>query len=251
MSWSDNAMTTEKNPPHGAGHPIARAGDAVPRAVGRVLDVLEIVLAAGSCNLSAVAAAADLTPTTALRHLRALEARGYVRRDAGGDFSAGSTIIRIAAALNDAGPLARLGATAQPYLDELARDTGESAYLAVSDGVQATYVAAAVSTRAIRHVGWVGQNVPLDGTAVGEALADPRRAATRTGAVEPDITAISQALSTGGDPGVAISVIGPAHRLDADRRAAVVAALGKVVDRLDAELGVRTAATEVPSEVSA
>ncbi len=216
------------------------SGEQVPRAVGRVLDLLEIVLAAGSCNLSAAAAAADLTPTTALRHLRALEARGYVRRDGDGNFSAGSTIVRIAAALNDAGPLARLAAIAQPYLDELAATTGESTYLAVSDGVQATYVAAAVSTHAIRHVGWVGQNVPLGGTAVGEALGDPTRAAVRTGAVEPDITAVSQALPTDGGPGVAISVIGPVHRLGAERRRAVVGALGAVVERLSADLGLGT-----------
>ncbi|NND76028.1 MAG: helix-turn-helix domain-containing protein [Ilumatobacter sp.] len=212
--------------------------DPVPRAVGRVLDLLEIVLAAGACNLSAAAAAAELTPTTALRHLRALEARGYVRRDDGGNFSAGPTVMRIAASLHDTGPLARLATTAQPFLDELAATTGESTYLAVSDGTRATYVAAAVSGHAIRHVGWVGQTVPLTGTAVGEALDDPTRAAVRTGAVEPDITAISQALPTDGGPGIAISVIGPRHRLGAERRREVVKALGDVIDRLAADVGI-------------
>ena len=45
-------------------------GDVVPRTVGRVLDLLEIVLAEKSCNLTAAAASSGLTPTTALRHLR-------------------------------------------------------------------------------------------------------------------------------------------------------------------------------------
>ena len=71
------------------------------------------------------------------------------------------------------GPLDRLVAVAQPHLDALAATTGESTYLAVSDGRIATYVATAESARAIRHVGWVGQNVDLDGTALGEALAAP------------------------------------------------------------------------------
>ena len=62
-------------------------------------------------------------------------------------------------------------ATAQPHLDRLAERTGESTYLAVSDGRTATYVATAESSRAIRHVGWVGQNVDLSGTALGAALA--------------------------------------------------------------------------------
>src|SRR6478735_2946653 len=138
--------------------------ELVPRSVGRVLDLLEIVLAA-PCTLTAAAADAELTPTTALRHLRALEARGYVRRDGSGRYGAGPTVLRLAAALGDNGLLQRLTAAAQPHLDILAAATGESAYLAVSDGRTATYVATAESHRAIRHVGWVGQDVPLDGTA--------------------------------------------------------------------------------------
>src|SRR6187200_183732 len=141
----------------------------LPRSIARVLDLFEIVLATGRCNLTTAAAASELTPTTALRYLRALEARGYVDRDASGDYSAGPTILRIAASVRGATALDRLTATAQPHLDRLAERTGESTYLAVSDGRTATYVATAESSRAIRHVGWVGQNVALAGTALGAA----------------------------------------------------------------------------------
>ena len=56
--------------------PTAEVDDElVPRSIGRVLDLLEIVLA-GPCTLTAASGEAGLTPTTALRHLRALEARG-------------------------------------------------------------------------------------------------------------------------------------------------------------------------------
>ena len=71
----------------------------LPRSIARVLDLFEIVLAAGRCNLTTAANASELTPTTALRYLRALEARGYVDRDGAGDYSAGPTILRTAAAL--------------------------------------------------------------------------------------------------------------------------------------------------------
>ena len=103
----------------------------VPRSIARVLDLFEIVLAERNCNLTAAAAASGLTPTTALRYLRALEARGYVDRDQSGDFSAGPTILRIAASLRSGTVLDRLAVTAQPHLDALARRTGESTYLAV------------------------------------------------------------------------------------------------------------------------
>jgi len=221
------------------------AGEVVPRSVGRVLDALETVLAAGRCNLTTVAHEIGLTPTTTLRHLRALEARGYLARDDAGSFSAGPRILRIAAALNGDGPLDRLLAAVQPHLDRLATETGESAYLAVGDGPTvgvgtATYVACAESPRMIRHVGWVGQDVPLAGTAVGRALADPGVVHVRTGAVEPDTTALSIGLPVGGPVGpasdngltAALSVIGPASRLGEDDVGRITAALGRVVDDL-------------------
>ena len=200
---------------------------AVPRSVGRVLDLLEIVLGARGCTLTSAADACGLTPTTALRHLRALEARGYVERERSGSYTVGPTMRRLTAALGDDDPIGRLVAAAQPHLDALAGATGESTYLAVSDGRIATYVATAESERAIRHVGWVGQNVALDGTAVGAALACPGTCVTRTGAVEPDITAISIAIAVSDGTGVALSVIGPAHRFDeATRHAHEQALLG-------------------------
>ncbi|MGI9606390.1 MAG: IclR family transcriptional regulator [Acidimicrobiales bacterium] len=216
----------------------ALSPDDIPRSVGRVLDLLEIVLAEGSCNLTTAAGAAGLTPTTALRHLRALEARGYLDRDDAGVFTAGPTVRRLAAAIHDGGPLDRLIDTAQPHLDSLAAETGESAYLAVGGRGVATYLATAESPRSIRHVGWVGQNLPLDGTAVGDALTSPGAPATRTGAVEPDITAISLALPPFESLGAAISVVGPAHRLDRKAQRVASAALALTVDALCLDLGI-------------
>ncbi len=209
---------------------------SVPRSVGRVIDLLETVLELQPCTLSAAAEACELTPTTALRHLRALEARGYLKRGGNGEFSAGPTLERIAVSLRETEPLDRLLATAQPYLEQLAGETGESTYLAICDHRVATYVATAESDRAIRHVGWVGQTVPLSGTAVGAAIAEPGVVAYRTGAVEPDITAVS--LSVGpDDPTLAISVIGPLHRLDAKAIRRISVSLGNTVDALSENLG--------------
>ncbi|MGA9276272.1 IclR family transcriptional regulator [Ilumatobacter sp.] len=208
----------------------------VPRSINRVLDLFEIVLAERNCNLTAAASAAGLTPTTALRYLRALEARGYVDRDEAGDFSAGPTILRITASLRGGTVLDRLAATAQPHLERLAEHTGESSYLAVSDGRTGTYIATAESPRAIRHVGWIGQNVTLDGSALGAALEAPGTTVTRTGAIEADITAISRALPPNGKLGLAISIVGPEHRFSDDIRVAHDAEICATVDALTHEL---------------
>ncbi len=209
----------------------------LPRSIARVLDLFEVVLAEGRCNLTTAAAASELTPTTALRYLRALEARGYVDRDASGDYSAGPTILRIAVSVRGATALDRLTATAQPHLDRLAERTGESTYLAVSDGRTATYVATAESSRAIRHVGWVGQNVALAHTALGAALAEPGAVATRSGAVEADVTAMSLALTPSRKLGIAVSIVGPSHRFPTDPVGAdFERALIETVDVLGREL---------------
>ena len=237
----------------GTGTRNSTSADAIPRSIGRVLDMLEIVLADQGRNLTTAAATSGLTPTTALRHLRALEARGYVTRDADGRFWSGPTFSRLAAAVREGGPIERLLAVAQPHLDRLAVETGESTYLAVGDGTIATYVATAESDRAIRHVGWVGQNVTLKGTAIGAALTTPGTTVVRTGAVEPDITAISRALSdVPGLPGVddlavAVSIIGPAHRLDRQRSEQAALALEAAIDRLARDLGHQRIGVEVAS----
>jgi hypothetical protein len=85
-------------------------------------------------------------------------------------------------------------------------------------------------------VGWVGQDVTLEGSALGAALLDPGAIVTRTGAVEPDITAMSRALVIPGTLGVAISIVGPEHRFGEDRRFRHTAALNHAVDELEREL---------------
>lgn len=208
----------------------------LPRSIERVLDLFEIVLAQRKCSLTSAATITGLTPTTALRYLRALEMRGYVSRDGSGDFSAGPAILRIAASLRGSSILDRLTVVAQPHLDRLAERTGESTYLAVSDGRIGTYIAAAESKRAIRHVGWVGQNVALDRSALGAALLDPGVVAVRTGAVESDITAISRGLRIKGSLGVAVSVVGPAQRFTHELLERHQDALNQAVEDLEREL---------------
>ena len=219
----------------------------VPRAVGRVLDLLEIVLVGDGCSLTAAANAAGLTPTSALRHLRALEARGYLVRDDGGLYGVGPTMVRLAAGVRVQGSLDDLIGAAQPVLEGLAAVTGESAYLAVADRDTATYVACAESARAIRHVGWVGQHVPLATTALGAALDRPGTTAVRVGAVEPDITAVSCAWPPRGALRAAVSVIGPAQRLDGAALTAASAAVAAAAERLASlRLPLTTDSQEIP-----
>ena len=216
----------------------------VTRSASRLLDLLETVVSAGEINLTSAAAEAGLTPTTALRHLRALEGCGFLHRDDKGSFSAGPTFLRLALTALDDGPNARLIAAAQPYLRELARVTGESAYLAIAEASKAVYIATCESERAIRHVGWVGNSVPLATTAIGAALLGEEGASVRAGSVEPDIGAVAISVR-GGDGQViaALSVIGPTQRMDQSAVEEATAALSRSATALGADLAQRRMAS--------
>ena len=194
------------------------------RSARRVLRLLDTVVTGGSVALTDAAAETGIPISTALRHLRVLTGHGYLVRDDLGRYSVGPSFVRIALAAFQSGPYARLTAAAQPALQHLAEVTEESAYLAVRDGTEAIYIATVESRRAIRHVGWVGKSVPIEGTAVGEALtSEDIRSGRRpmpffnTGAIEPDVTAVVAPIP--GSMGIAgaFSVLGPAERMVGDR----------------------------------
>ena len=194
------------------------------RSAERVLNLLDTVASSGAISLTAAAAQADLPTSTALRHLRLLTNQGFLIKDDQGLYSVGPTFVRMALASHQRGPYARLTTAAQPGLERLVEDTEESAYLAVRDGDEAVYIATAESRRAIRHVGWVGRSVPLDGTAVGEALlASPQTPGSRpnlhfnTGAIEPDVTAVVAPIHGSSQVVGALSLLGPADRLASER----------------------------------
>ena len=202
------------------------------RSAERVLNLLDTVITEGALSLTTAATRTGIPTSTALRHLRVLTDHGYLVRDSFGNYSVGPSFLRTALASLRSGPYARLTQAAQPQLERLVEATEESAYLAVRDGDQAVYVATVEGRRAIRHVGWVGRTVPLDGTAVGRALrAEPLDPGARpaptlnTGAIEPDVAAVCVPIH--GPSGVvgALSVLGPAERLAGSRRQAAVEAV--------------------------
>ena len=138
--------------------------------------MLDAVIAKGEASLSDAAVRTGIPASTALRHLRVLTDHGYLVKDGFGTYSAGPAFVRNALASLRSGPYARLAAAAQPGLERLVDATEESAYLAVRDRSEAVYIATVESRRAIRHVGWVGRSVPVDGTAVGAVLLAPPQA---------------------------------------------------------------------------
>ncbi|MEM7142538.1 MAG: helix-turn-helix domain-containing protein [Actinomycetota bacterium] len=215
----------------------------VSQSAGRALGLLDAVISAGPIGLGEVATRLDMPSSTALRHLRALVAGGWLSQDDDGRYGPGPTSVRLALRVTGDGPFARLIAAATPALETLVAATGESAYLAIRDGSEAVYLALAESPRAIRHTGWVGRSVPVEGTAVGESLlADvapggPVPVAENVGALESDVSGVTAPVAVDGRVVAALSVLGPADRFDASKRRGAAATIADAAAALGTQLG--------------
>ncbi len=221
------------------------ATESVPssstRAVERALALLATVCTHDVSSLATASRRTGVPASTALRLLRTLEREHFVVRDDDAGWRAGPRLLQLAVRSLAREPLARL---AGPSLTRLTVVTGESAYLSVpgADGL-AVHVAAAEGTHPVRYAAWVGHTLPLAGTAVGQVLHDrtgPEGYVAAAPDLEPDVTQISAPIRRPGGVVAALSVIGPAYRMDP----ATVSRLGQAVRAeahvLEAAMGAAT-----------
>ena len=117
-------------------------------------------------TLSEVAAIADLPAATARRCLLTLEELGYVTR-AGRAFFVRPKVLELGAAYLEAMDIEALTKT---HLEELARQTGDSAALSVLDGVDIVYIARASVRTLLRLEAHVGSRFPAYPTSMGRVL---------------------------------------------------------------------------------
>lgn len=207
---------------------VPAAAASSTRTVQRALGLLAQVCAEGAISLTECARRVELPASTALRLLRTLESTGFVVRDDRGFFRPGPRMIQLGAAA--LGRQSLVG-KAEPSLQRIVAETGESAYISVlGPGDTALYVGMVEGTYAVRHTSWVGRTVPLEGSAVGAAL---RGVVPKLGyialrsSVEPDVTAIAAPIRRPGGIAGAISLVGPTYRID-DKK---MSAFGRIVSR--------------------
>jgi IclR family acetate operon transcriptional repressor len=190
--------------------------DQGTRTVERALALLASVCDRGGANLADTARDCELAPSTALRLLRTLEVTGFVRKNEFGMYRPGSRIIQLGAqALSDVS----LVDLAEPAMEELATETGESVYLSVEGhAATAVYINIVEGTHSVRHASWVGRTVPLDISAAGHAL---RGKVSEDGyivverGVETDVTAIACPVYSQARIVAAMSLVVPSYRVTA------------------------------------
>jgi IclR family transcriptional regulator, acetate operon repressor len=180
--------------------------------------------------------ASGLAKSTTSRLLTALERNGLVRRDPAGGFRPGEVFVSYACR---GGAEADLVSVAQPFLDRLGSQTGETVNLGVPRaGGLVEQIAQVDSTYLIGGTNWVGMSVPLHCAALGKVLLafgaaelppgrlEQRTAKTLTSraAIQADLALVRQQGFAVTDeelePGL-VAVAAPVYRDDG----AVVAAL--------------------------
>ncbi len=120
----------------------------------------------GALTLSDIAAITSMPAATARRCLLTLEELGYVTRS-GRQFLLRPKVLELGAAYLESMNIEVLTKT---HLEELARNTGDSAALCVLDGTEIVYVARASIRTLLRLEAHVGSRFPAHATSTGRAL---------------------------------------------------------------------------------
>lgn len=117
-------------------------------------------------SLSEIARSAQMPAATARRCLLTLEESGYVTRN-GRNFLLRPKVLELGAAYLDSMNIEQVTRT---HLEELARNTSDSAALCVLDGVEIVYVARASVRTLVRLEAHVGSRFPAHATSTGRVL---------------------------------------------------------------------------------
>src|SRR5579862_2848200 len=117
-------------------------------------------------SLSEIARSARIPAATARRCLLTLEELGYVTRS-GRDFLLRPKVLELGAAYLESMNIEQL---TKNHLEELARNTSDSAALCVLDGVEIVYVARTSVRTLLRLEAHVGSRFPAHATSTGRVL---------------------------------------------------------------------------------
>ncbi|TFD80066.1 IclR family transcriptional regulator [Cryobacterium fucosi] len=217
------------------------------RTVERALDLLAVICDGDGLTLSESSRAVDLSPSTALRLLRTLETRGFVRRGDDGSYRPGSRIIQLGAQSLSGESLVTLSRRA---MEDLVAETGESAYLSTPGHDHCSlYIAIVEGTHSVRHANWVGRTVPLERSAAGQVLTGhtpPAGYVVVERGVEADVTAIAAPIRSEHRVVAALSLVIPSYRVNPADVARYGPLLVRAADTVSAGLGKTVPAAAEP-----
>lgn len=190
--------------------------DGAVRSVLRAFDLLTLFTdRRRTWTVKDLTAASGLAKTTVLRLVATCEQRGLLWTRPDGRVTVGPGMLRWAQLANTAWQLPE---PVRQVLRELADDYGETVNLYVRSTAMLVCVAQQEGSRAIRHVGHVGDELPLGCGAAGQVLACAAEGpAVSHGEPEPGASSVAvPVLDADGRLLAALAVTGPTTRFTAE-----------------------------------
>jgi IclR family KDG regulon transcriptional repressor len=142
--------------------------DYLIQSVSRALDILEaFAVGQEELGVTELSRKLKLHKNNVFRLLATLETRGWVEQDRdSGNYRLGLKTFEVASVF-----LQHLGLTKQahPVVRVLAEESGETAYLAVLEGVSVVPIDAVETAQAVRVVSLLGRRLPAHAAALGKA----------------------------------------------------------------------------------
>jgi IclR family transcriptional regulator, KDG regulon repressor len=243
------------------------------RAVERALDILLcFTREEPTRSLTQIAESVHMSKTTVHRLLTTLEIKRFITRDrVTGLYRLGFCFIEMAAlVLQDV----ELHRWAQPYLQRLSAEFGETIDLSILDGSHVIYLEVIESSQRVKLAAAVGQRLPAFFTASGKALlaylpeeqvkkivSDNLAESSHHASISPDMLADLRATAERGyaiaeqeyeeainavaapifdaerHPIASVAIVGPSFRLTRDRLPALGESLRKITQEISNEVG--------------
>lgn len=203
------------------------------QSVGRALDILEAIDAAGGeMALVEMSAVSGLPMPTIHRIVRTMADRGYLRQLPDRRYALGSRLIPLGATA-----LIAFGSRSAPELGRIVREFGETANLATLDNDQLVYVGQVPSPHAMRMFTDIGRRVLPHCRAAGKAML----------AQLPDADVVHILHRTGMPAMTARTITDPAAMLTELAR---IRKVGFAIEEGEMELGVTCIAVAIPSKTA-
>jgi urocanate hydratase len=192
---------------------VLRAFEAAPRGL----------------TLHEIVAATDLPAPVIANITTLMTVNGLLKAQSDGTYTPGLELVSLASRVSWVDRLRRV---TNPHLVRLRDASGETANLVILDEGQALYIDQVESRHALRHSGWVGRHIPVEGTATGMALVDGNKVHTVTDSIEVGVTAIVCGVKGANSP-AAVGITGPTWRM----KEAGLRRLSSIVEATASETG--------------
>jgi DNA-binding IclR family transcriptional regulator len=141
---------------------------AAVQSVDRALMVLEILGKLGTAGVTEIAAELGVHKSTVSRLIAVLESRGFVEQLSDrGKYRLGFALVRLAGSTSAQMDLAK---QSQATCDRLAEQCGETINVAILDGDRIINIVETLGPAEITLRTWIGQNCPAHATSSGKAL---------------------------------------------------------------------------------